>query len=192
MQRPSSPSEDNHPSPSVLDGNTATFLPRYDETTHTRSSAKDERGKAVPILKETEAAPSTPSVEVNSATPLSQKDKTLERVNSSVEDIQTILMRQDENSADFRSPEQDYRATSSQAVMTAQPLGWIQDDSACEHKGRCALRCWANISTWAKLPNMNVGTLSLIVEKSSTIVARHPWTSLPCKKQSNVSKRQLR
>ena len=138
MQSPSGPSEDNGTSPGAPVRDSGIFPPRYDGTTRTPALAKDERETTVPILKEDEAAPSTPSVEVNSATPLSQKDKRVERANSSVEDIKPILVRQDKNTVDFYSPEQDHSATSSQAVETVQPS---EDDSTCECKVCCVPGC---------------------------------------------------
>ena len=129
-------SEGNGTSPDVVDvdGNSAPSLLRYNETTRIHPTAKDERETTVPIIKEDDVAPSTPSVEVHSATPLSQKDKTVERVRSSSEDIKTSLLRHDENLVDSYPPQQDNRTTSSQGVVSALPPESIEDDSACEHK----------------------------------------------------------
>ena len=124
----------------TLEGYNPTSFPQYNETTFSRPPAKDERETTIPVIKEDEAASSTPSVEVNRATPLSQKDKTVEGVHSSVEDIKTDLLRQDEKAVDCQLSPQDKRATSSQAVVTAQPPGSIEDDSACEYKVCCVRR----------------------------------------------------
>ena len=136
---PASPLGADSTSLSALEGDNATSFPQHDETAHTRPSAKEERETTVLVLKQDEALP-IPSVEVNSATPLLQKDKAVERVHSSSEDIKTVLLRQDENAVDSHPQEQDNRATSSQAVLTAQPLGSIEDDSACEYKVCCVRR----------------------------------------------------
>ncbi len=59
-----------------------------------------------------------------------------------MEDIQTVLLREDDIVVDPHPPEQHDRVVSSQGVVTVRPLGSIEDDSACEHKPCCARRCW--------------------------------------------------
>ena len=127
-------------SPGVLDGTSATSLPRYDDTTRTRPLATDERETTVSVRKEDEAVPPTLSVEINSATPLSQNYKRV--VHFSVEDTKTVLLPQDRNAVDSLPPAQDNRATSSQAMVTAQGPGSIDDDSVCENKVCSVQRCW--------------------------------------------------
>ena len=138
----SSPSEGDDTSPGVFDGTSAASLGRPDETTHTHPSAKDKRETTVPVLKEDEAVSSTSSVRVDSAKPLSQKEKTVERAHSSAEDIQTAPLREGEAAVDSQPPDKDNRATSSQAVVTAHPSGSSEDESACEHRASCVARCW--------------------------------------------------
>ena len=134
--RASSPSEGNGTSLGVLDGTNAASVPRYDETTRTRPPAKGKTDTATPILNEDKAAPSTPSVEVNSATPLSQEDNLVE-VMRSFEGIQM-----DKHPVDSQPPKQDNKATSSQATVTAQPPRSIEDEPPCEHKVIRDSKCW--------------------------------------------------
>jgi hypothetical protein len=125
----------------TLDGDNATPFPQYDKMTRALPETTDEIETTIPVPKENQAVPFTPSVEVNSGTLLSQKDKTVERVHSSVQDIKTPVLRQHENVVNSRPPEQDNRVTSSQAVLTAQPPGSIED-AACKPKVYCVLGRW--------------------------------------------------
>ena len=125
----------------ALEGKNATF-PRFDETAHTRPQTDDGMETSVPFLKENGTAPSTPSAKVNSTTPLSQEDKTAERMYSSVECIETGVLPQAENELDSHEPEQDSRATFSQALVMAEPQGSIEDVSDCKHKVHCVPRYW--------------------------------------------------
>jgi hypothetical protein len=129
----SGPSEGDGTSLGVFDGTSATSLGRHDETTPTHPSEKSERETTVAILKEDETVPSTPSMEVNSATRLSQEDRTVQREHSSVEYIQTVPLREDEIAVDSHPPDKDNESTSSQTVIAAQPSESTEDDSACEH-----------------------------------------------------------
>ena len=133
--RASSPSERNGTSPDVLDSNSAASILRYDETTRTRT---EDTETAIPVLNEDEARPSTPSVEGNSATPISQEDNLVELMRSFEENIKAFLLQMDKHAVDGNPPKQDNKATSSQA---AQPPGLIEDNSACEHKVSCDSKC---------------------------------------------------
>lgn len=137
-----SPPEGNGTSPGVFDYSSPTSLGGHDETTRTRSSLKDEREAIVLALEEDKVGPSTRSVEVDSATPRSQEAKTAERAHSSVEDIKTVHLPEDETVADSHPPNEDNIAPSSRAVVTAQRSGSMEDESACKHKAFCVPKYW--------------------------------------------------
>ena len=141
-KRASGPSKSNGTSPGVSDGNSPTSLPQYDETIDTGPSGKEEGATASSIQTEDEAAQSTPSVDVDSATPISQEDDLVELMRAFEEDIKAFIFQLHQNAMDSHPPERNNKATSSRAVVTAQPWRSMEDNSACEHKSCCVPRCW--------------------------------------------------
>ena len=138
----SGPSKSNGTSPGVSDGNSPTSLPQYDETIDTGPSGKEEGAIAVSIQTEDEAAQATPSVDVDSATPISQEDDLVELMRAFEEDIKAFIFQLHQNAMDYHPPERNNKATSSRTVVTAQPRRSMEDDSACEPKSYCVPRCW--------------------------------------------------